>query len=215
MSRDRRVRDLYERVKSISERDAFQSVIKGEADPYLLADLRERFWDGRGEKPWQVIELNRRITEIRDNRRGIREVIIVMEPATAAAFLSALASVSTIAKNVRDWLRTDQAPNEQTVLKQANEAGTALASDTEARDLVLKISDQVFNPIDGRIKRARKKLEEVLGDPYLPKERRRTVMDECDESICEALQDLKRYNNGVLPEHLKGFWDEHGCSGRA
>jgi hypothetical protein len=159
-------------------------------------------------------EFHQSLLEPEITQTNIREVVVIVEPATAAAFLSALASASTIAKNVRDWLVTGSAPDKQAVLEQADEAGASLASDSQARDFVLRITDQVFNPIDGRIKRARKKLEEVLGDPYLPKERRRVVMDECDESICEALNDIKRYNGGTLPEHLQEFWDEHGCSGR-
>src|SRR5262245_2381794 len=62
MNRDRRVTELFESVQPITERDAFRRVIDGESDLNVLADLRDRFWDKRGEKPWQVVEINRSIT---------------------------------------------------------------------------------------------------------------------------------------------------------
>jgi hypothetical protein len=68
MNRERQVSDLYESVRSIADPDAFQRVVAGETDDYVLADLRKRFWDGTGEKPWQVIELNRLITRLKEAR---------------------------------------------------------------------------------------------------------------------------------------------------
>ena len=72
MSRRQKVEDLYERVTGIADPDTFQLVIQTEADLYVLADLRKRFWDGTGEKPWQVIEINRHITAERE-KRGSRD----------------------------------------------------------------------------------------------------------------------------------------------
>ena len=68
MNREREVTDIYEAVRPISDREAFQRVISGETDDYVLADLRNRFWDGAGEKPWQVIEINRLLTRRREGR---------------------------------------------------------------------------------------------------------------------------------------------------
>jgi hypothetical protein len=68
MNRERRVVDLYESVKSIAEPDALQRVIDGESDDYVLADLRNRFWNGKGDKPWQVIEINRLLTRRKEGR---------------------------------------------------------------------------------------------------------------------------------------------------
>lgn len=68
MGRMRRVNDLYESVESISDADAFQRVIDAEADDDVLADLRDRFWNGQGEKPWQVTEINRLLTRRREGR---------------------------------------------------------------------------------------------------------------------------------------------------
>lgn len=68
MNRERQVADLYEAVRSISDPDAFQRIINGETDDYVLADLRKRFWDGTGEKPWQVIEINRLLTRRKEAR---------------------------------------------------------------------------------------------------------------------------------------------------
>lgn len=62
MNRTRQVDDLYQSVKSIPDPDAFQRVIDSESDDFVLADLRDRFWNGKGEKPWQVKEINRLIT---------------------------------------------------------------------------------------------------------------------------------------------------------
>lgn len=62
MSRARKITDLYERVEPIKDPDAFRLVIDAEADDYVLADLRDRFWNGQGEKPWQVKEINRLLT---------------------------------------------------------------------------------------------------------------------------------------------------------
>jgi hypothetical protein len=70
MNRERQVADLYEGVRAIADPDAFQRVINGETDDYVLADLRNRFWDGTGEKPWQVIEINRLLTRRKEARPG-------------------------------------------------------------------------------------------------------------------------------------------------
>ncbi|MGH8521265.1 MAG: hypothetical protein ACREU9_07610 [Gammaproteobacteria bacterium] len=40
------------------------------ADDYVLADLRNRFWGGTGEKPWQVVEINRLLTRRKEGRAG-------------------------------------------------------------------------------------------------------------------------------------------------
>jgi hypothetical protein len=137
--------------------------------------------------------------------------MLMIDPASAAAFLSGLASVSTIIKNVRDWIATDKAPEKESTLAHADAVGTAAARDPQAIEHIVRISDQIFKPIDGRIKRTRKTLEEILGDPYADKERRRAVIKECNESICEALEDIKVFNSGVLPEDLQKYWAEHGC----
>jgi hypothetical protein len=68
MNRERLVTDLHESVKSITDPDAFQRVIAGESADYVLADLRDRFWDGSGEKPWQVKEINRELTRRKEAR---------------------------------------------------------------------------------------------------------------------------------------------------
>ena len=68
MNRKRSVDDLYEVVQPIGDADGFQRVIDAEQDDYVLADLRDRFWDGRGEKPWQVKEINRLLTRRKENR---------------------------------------------------------------------------------------------------------------------------------------------------
>ena len=68
MNRKRQVADIYESVRSIGDPDAFQRVINGETDNYVLADLRDQFWDGTGEKPWQVIEINRLLTRRKEAR---------------------------------------------------------------------------------------------------------------------------------------------------
>lgn len=68
MNRERKVTDVYEAVRSIAEPEAFQLVIAAETDDYLLADLRNRFWDGTGEKSWQVIEINRLLTRRKEGR---------------------------------------------------------------------------------------------------------------------------------------------------
>ncbi len=68
MNRRRRVADLYESVRSIRESYAFQRVIGQELDDKVLADLRTRFWDGRGDMPWQVEEINRLLTGRRELR---------------------------------------------------------------------------------------------------------------------------------------------------
>lgn len=68
MSRARKVTDLYERVEPIKDADAFRLVIDAEADDYVLADLRDRFWNGQGEKPWQVKEINRLLTRRKEGR---------------------------------------------------------------------------------------------------------------------------------------------------
>lgn len=70
MNRERKVADVYEAVRSITEPEAFQLVIAGEADDYVLADLRNRFWGGTGEKPWQVVEINRLLTRRKEGRAG-------------------------------------------------------------------------------------------------------------------------------------------------
>jgi hypothetical protein len=70
MSRERKVTDLYEAVRSITDSEPFHLVIAGETDDYVLADLRSRFWDGTGEKPWQVIEINRLLTRRKEGRAG-------------------------------------------------------------------------------------------------------------------------------------------------
>lgn len=70
MSRERKVTDVYEAVRSIPDAEAFQLVIAGETDDYVLADLRNRFWDGTGEKPWQVIEINRLLTRRKEAHAG-------------------------------------------------------------------------------------------------------------------------------------------------
>ena len=68
MSRAREVADLYERVEPIKDPDAFRLVIDAEANDYVLADLRDRFWNGQGEKPWQVKEINRLLTRRKEAR---------------------------------------------------------------------------------------------------------------------------------------------------
>lgn len=68
MSRARKITDLYERVEPIKDPDAFRLVIDAEADDYVLADLRDRFWNGQGEKPWQVKEINRLLTRKKEGR---------------------------------------------------------------------------------------------------------------------------------------------------
>ena len=57
-----RFADLYEGVRSIGDPDAFQRVINEETDDYVIANIRKQFWNGTGEKPWQVIEINRLLT---------------------------------------------------------------------------------------------------------------------------------------------------------
>ena len=68
MSRERKITDLYERVEPIKDPDAFRLVIDAEVEDYVLADLRKRFWNGQGEKPWQVIEINRLLTRRKEGR---------------------------------------------------------------------------------------------------------------------------------------------------
>jgi hypothetical protein len=68
MSRNRKVSDLYETVEPIRDAGAFQLVIDGEPDDFVLGDLRDRFWNGQGEKPWQVIEINRLLTKRKQMR---------------------------------------------------------------------------------------------------------------------------------------------------
>ena len=68
MSRARKITDLYERVEPIKDPDAFRLVIGAEAEDYVLADLRDRFWNGQGEKPWQVKEINRLLTRRKEGR---------------------------------------------------------------------------------------------------------------------------------------------------
>ncbi len=137
-----------------------------------------------------------------------------MDPATAAAFLSGLASVSTIAKNIHDWILAGKVPEKKVILEDADKAASAVAEDSKAIESVLRISEKVFKSIERRIKRARKKLEEVLGDPYMDDEDRREIMKECDKTICEALKDVKHYNNGALPKKLKDFWEENSYNGK-
>jgi hypothetical protein len=62
MNRERQVDDLYESVRLTRDPDAFQLIINSVVEDYVLADLRNRFWDGTGEKPWQVVEINRLLT---------------------------------------------------------------------------------------------------------------------------------------------------------
>ena len=68
MNRERKAADLYESTKAITDRDAFQLVISGEPDDYVLADLRKMFWDGKGDKPWQVVEIHRLLTRRKEVR---------------------------------------------------------------------------------------------------------------------------------------------------
>jgi hypothetical protein len=68
MSRAGKIADLYERIEPIKDPDAFRLVIDAEADDYVLADLRDRFWNGQGEKPWQVKEINRLLTRRKEGR---------------------------------------------------------------------------------------------------------------------------------------------------
>lgn len=70
MNRERKINDLYESLKSITEPDAFRRVIEGEPDINVLADLRDRFWDNQGEKPWTVKEINREITDRNRSHRA-------------------------------------------------------------------------------------------------------------------------------------------------
>jgi hypothetical protein len=68
MNRMGKVDDLYKSVKSITDRDAFQYTLEREPEDYVIADLRERFWDGKGDKPWQVVEINRLLTRRKESR---------------------------------------------------------------------------------------------------------------------------------------------------
>jgi hypothetical protein len=68
MSRARKVTDLYERIAPIKDADTFRLVIDAEVDDYVLADLRDHFWNGQGEKPWQVKEINRLLTRRKEDR---------------------------------------------------------------------------------------------------------------------------------------------------
>lgn len=51
MDRQARVNALFTSVQPIEDRDAFQYVIEREPDDFVLSDLRDRFWNGEGEKP--------------------------------------------------------------------------------------------------------------------------------------------------------------------
>jgi hypothetical protein len=90
MSRARKITDLYERVEPIKDPDAFRLVIDAEADDYVLADLRDRFWNGQGEKPWQVKEINRLLTRRKEGRvilpGSTASVPSAQSPASATGF---------------------------------------------------------------------------------------------------------------------------------
>jgi hypothetical protein len=96
MNRARKVDDLYESVKSISEPDAFQYTIEREPDDYVIADLRKRFWDGKGDKPWQVVEINRLLTR----RNETRTAVPVPPPSPVPALDPPKSLVQKIADNV-------------------------------------------------------------------------------------------------------------------
>jgi hypothetical protein len=68
MNRRARVDAVYTSVRSIEDADAFSYVIEREPDDGVLSDLRDRFWNGRGEKPWQVKEINRLLTRRKEQR---------------------------------------------------------------------------------------------------------------------------------------------------
>ena len=71
MTRTADVKRLFASVREIGDAKQFQEQIAKEPAPFVLADLREKFWDGKGKKPCQVIELNRRIIQMREH--GSRE----------------------------------------------------------------------------------------------------------------------------------------------
>jgi hypothetical protein len=102
MDRQAKVESVYTSVKSITEADAFRYVIEKETDDNVLADLRARFWDGHGKKPWQVIEINREITHRKDKRGstkdadghdGIQVAKITARQAIIVAFITAAAGL--------------------------------------------------------------------------------------------------------------------------
>ena len=81
MTRASRVDALYTRIGHIADREAFRELLKGERDIDVLGDLRERFTKGSGDKPWQVVEINREITAIRDARgRGSATTAVTPSP---------------------------------------------------------------------------------------------------------------------------------------
>jgi hypothetical protein len=185
--------------------------VSGQAEhPVSLVARHVTPRDGGGRRPVSENLIQQLLEQAVTLHKRQMEMLMI-DPASATAFLAGLASVSTIVKNVRDWIATDKAPEKEPTLAHADAVGTAAASDPQVIAHILKISDQIFKPIDGRIKRARKKLEEILGDPYADKERRRAVIKDCNENICEALEDIKVFNSGLLPEELQEYWTEHGC----
>jgi hypothetical protein len=101
MSRERKITDLYERVEPINDPDAFRLVIDDEVDDYVLADLRKRFWNGQGEKPWQVIEINRLLTR----RKEGRVIVAGSTPSVPSAQSPASATGLTLPDKVTiSWL---------------------------------------------------------------------------------------------------------------
>jgi hypothetical protein len=126
-----------------------------------------------------------------------------------------LVSLSNGLISIKRWLqsqRGEEHVNGKQLLQQLNQEQQNTTPSPDTTDAIRSAGDTIIDVLDGRIKRARRKLEERLDDPFLPRERAGIIVDQADDEICWALELIRRYNHGTLPsKELQDLWGKHGC----
>jgi hypothetical protein len=124
-------------------------------------------------------------------------------------------SLSDVITGIKGWLKSR--PNEERIngrelLQQLNQERLGTEPSPDSTVAISAAGDAIIDVLNGRIKRARKKLEEKLDDPYLPIDRVGIIVDQADDEICWALELIRKYNHGTLPsKELQDLWAKHGC----
>jgi hypothetical protein len=136
-----------------------------------------------------------------------------MDPVSTFA---ALASLSTIVKNIRDILNREEKIDRELVIREADGVANRARLDTPSIEAIARISDMMRRPLDDRIARARRKIQDRLDDPHATWEVIKRIINECEIDICWYLTFVKRFNDETWPtEQYEDLWDEHGCENKS
>jgi hypothetical protein len=132
-----------------------------------------------------------------------------MDPVTTVA---ALASLSTIVKNVRDMIAHGRTINKQDAMTGSDKAGADASKDAEAVNGLANVSEDIKRALDERIERSRRKIIDRIDDPHATTDSVERIIEECEKDICWTLGRIKRFNGAKWPaKRYEQLWIEHGC----